>query len=126
MKPKILLAIYLGLVLCNPNQLSSQEVLDFTHLTVENGLSQSGVLSITQDKYGFMWFGTRDGLNKYDGQTFEVFKHAPEDTTSLSSSLEISALFCESKEASVMMLLLQFTRIVRGNFGLVQKMALIA
>jgi ligand-binding sensor domain-containing protein len=36
-----------------------------------------------QDSQGFMWFGTEDGLNKYDGYTFTVYKHDPEDPTSL-------------------------------------------
>lgn len=46
----------------------------FKHLGIEDGLSQSVVKSIVQDKYGFMWFGTNDGLNKYDGYTFKVFR----------------------------------------------------
>lgn len=46
----------------------------FGKLTIEDGLSQSVVQAITQDKYGFMWFGTNDGLNKYDGYGFKVFR----------------------------------------------------
>ncbi len=69
----------------------------FNHHTVENGLSQSSVLSITQDKTGFMWFGTKDGLNKFNTQTFEVFKHKENDSTSLSSSQNINALLTDHK-----------------------------
>jgi ligand-binding sensor domain-containing protein/predicted Ser/Thr protein kinase len=58
----------------------------FEALTVEHGLSQSSVWSIIQDKYGFMWFGTADGLNKYDGYSFQVFRHNPQDSTSLSNN----------------------------------------
>ncbi|KHJ38722.1 sensor histidine kinase TodS [Pedobacter glucosidilyticus] len=71
--------------------------LQFNHITVEKGLSQSGVISIVQDHMGFMWFGTRDGLNKYDTQQIEIFKQKANDTTSLSSSLNIYALLSDSK-----------------------------
>ena len=55
----------------------------FDHLTVEDGLSQSFVAAIEQDKYGFMWFSTKDGLNRYDGYKFTLFRHDPADSTSL-------------------------------------------
>ena len=48
--------------------------LHFKNITVENGLSQSWVKCIFQDSYGFMWFGTQDGLNKYDGYTFTIYQ----------------------------------------------------
>ncbi|MFK7904341.1 MAG: two-component regulator propeller domain-containing protein [Chitinophagales bacterium] len=53
------------------------------HLSLEDGLSQSIVYSITQDHKGFMWFGTQDGLNRYDGYSFKVYKPQPFDSTSL-------------------------------------------
>jgi signal transduction histidine kinase/ligand-binding sensor domain-containing protein/DNA-binding response OmpR family regulator len=56
------------------------------HLTVEDGLSHSFVLNITQDKYGFMWFGTEDGLNMYDGYSFKEFRHNPDNPNSLSAN----------------------------------------
>jgi len=58
--------------------------LKFEHLTVSDGLSQSVVLSILQDSQGFMWFGTEDGLNKYDGYEFTVYKHETDNPNSLS------------------------------------------
>jgi ligand-binding sensor domain-containing protein/AraC-like DNA-binding protein len=58
----------------------------FKHLTLENGLSQSSISCILKDSRGFMWFGTEDGLNKYDGNEFTVYRHLPNDEQSLSSS----------------------------------------
>jgi ligand-binding sensor domain-containing protein len=50
------------------------------------GLSSNRITSIVQDKQGYMWFGTEDGLNRYNGQEIKVFRHVPGDTTSLSSN----------------------------------------
>ncbi|MBK0381011.1 hybrid sensor histidine kinase/response regulator [Mucilaginibacter segetis] len=61
--------------------------LKFEHLGKSQGLSEINVSSILQDKYGYIWVGTRDGLNKYDGYNFTYYKHDIQDTTSLSSSM---------------------------------------
>ncbi len=58
----------------------------FEHLSVEDGLSHSAIMAIAQDRYGFLWIGTRNGLNRYDGYRFRVFQHDPEDPTSLADS----------------------------------------
>ncbi len=63
--------------------LKAQEVT-FRHLTVEDGLSQSTINCIYQDHYGFMWFGTQDGLNCYDGFKFTTYRSVPEDSSTLS------------------------------------------
>ena len=60
--------------------------LKFNHLTTNDGLSQGYVVSILQDRRGFMWFATRDGLNRYDGNSFVIYKNNPNDPESLSSS----------------------------------------
>ncbi|MBV8071342.1 MAG: hypothetical protein JO270_15645 [Acidobacteriaceae bacterium] len=60
--------------------------LRFTHLTTNDGLSQGYVTAILQDRRGFMWFATRDGLNRYDGNTFVVYKNNPNDPDTLSSN----------------------------------------
>jgi ligand-binding sensor domain-containing protein/signal transduction histidine kinase len=60
--------------------------LRFEHFTVEQGLSMGTVNDILQDRNGFIWIATEDGLNKFDGHTFEVFRHEPENPNSLSSS----------------------------------------
>jgi signal transduction histidine kinase/ligand-binding sensor domain-containing protein len=58
----------------------------FKQLTVDQGLSQNSVYTILQDRSGFMWFGTKDGLNRYDGYRFVIFKHNPSDSTSLADN----------------------------------------
>ncbi|MES2734592.1 MAG: two-component regulator propeller domain-containing protein [Bacteroidota bacterium] len=60
--------------------------IKFKHISIEQGLSQSSVLCIFKDRQGYMWFGTRDGLNKYDGYTITVYKHNPERKESLNSN----------------------------------------
>jgi ligand-binding sensor domain-containing protein/signal transduction histidine kinase len=64
------------------SQVSTGE-LKFTHLSVEDGLSQSTVWTILQDSNGFLWFGTADGLDKYDGYSFKAFQHTDGDSTSI-------------------------------------------
>ena len=48
--------------------------LSFRHYTVEDGLSYNAVITIIQDRWGFMWFGTEDGLNRFDGLTFKKYR----------------------------------------------------
>ena len=55
----------------------------FIRLGIELGLSQSNVTAIMQDSKGFIWFGTQEGLNKYDGYQFKIYKSNPSDTQSL-------------------------------------------
>ncbi len=55
--------------------------------SIENGLSQSNVRCILQDKFGFVWLGTQDGLNRFDGYEFVVYKHDPNDSNSISDNL---------------------------------------
>jgi signal transduction histidine kinase/CheY-like chemotaxis protein/ligand-binding sensor domain-containing protein len=60
--------------------------LPFRAITIEDGLSQGMVNSAIQDKYGFMWFATKDGLNRYDGYNFTVFRHDPEVPASINDN----------------------------------------
>src|SRR4051794_7007622 len=75
--------------------LTAQERVAFRHVTIADGLSQNAVSGIMQDHRGFMWFGTKDGLDRYDGYQFVVFRHNPFDSTSISDS-EISIVFEDS------------------------------
>lgn len=58
----------------------------FKHYKSENGLSHNTVLSSLQDKTGFLWFGTKDGLNRFDGYTFKIFRNDPDNIKSLGSN----------------------------------------
>src|ERR1700753_2922617 len=60
--------------------------LSFEHLGTAQGLSQSNVICSLQDSRGFMWFGTREGLNKYNGYSFTVYKNEIGDDRSLSNN----------------------------------------
>ncbi len=62
------------------------EDLSFQHLTINEGLSQNTVLAIAQDSIGYIWFGTRDGLNRYDGYSFKQYYNDIADSNSLTSN----------------------------------------
>ena len=64
----------------------AQQKLQFEHLTEKQGLSQGTVICVFQDRMGFMWIGTQDGLNRYDGYEVKVFKNDPSDSTSLNDN----------------------------------------
>lgn len=68
----------------------------FSHIGVENGLSQNSVLCITRDTRGYMWYGTRNGLNKHDSYRITVYKNSPETPGSLSNNY-IQALLSDRK-----------------------------
>jgi ligand-binding sensor domain-containing protein/signal transduction histidine kinase len=69
------------------------------HLTAYDGLSQTHVYAVIQDKKGFMWFGTQDGLNRYDGNKFTVFRHESHKAKSLASSYHHA--LCEDSEGNI-------------------------
>ena len=83
--------------LSNPLPVWSREILDpnevpashpppnlrFDRITREDGLSSNTVRCILQDSLGFMWIGTQDGLNRYDGNSFTVYRYDPDDPFSL-------------------------------------------
>jgi two-component system sensor histidine kinase ChiS len=57
--------------------------IDFQHISITEGLSQNTVNCILQDKKGYMWFATEDGLNKYDGYNFTIYDSNPDDPAAL-------------------------------------------
>ena len=66
---------------------SQQKADIFKNFTAKDGLSQHDINCIVQDNEGFLWFGTNDGLNKYDGYNFNVFKPINEDDSSISGRI---------------------------------------
>jgi ligand-binding sensor domain-containing protein len=71
--------------------------LKFDNLTKKNGLSSNYILDILQDKYGFMWIATIDGLNRYDGHNIKQYKNSPKDTTTITDDL-VTCLKEDTKE----------------------------
>lgn len=74
------------LILCRIMWLPAQEI-NFEHIGASNGLSQISVMSIYQDELGYMWFGTAEGLNRYDGKDIEVFRALENDELGLTSNV---------------------------------------
>ena len=66
--------------------------VQFERISTSDGLSQNNVFSITQDQKGFIWIGTEDGLNRYDGYNFKIFKKIAGDTLSLSDTYIMTVL----------------------------------
>ncbi|MDB5134534.1 MAG: response regulator, partial [Mucilaginibacter sp.] len=84
---KILLSMILILKLFNADSAAAQTLnLKFKHINIDQGLSNSTIETIYQDSRGFIWFGTRDGLNKYDGYRFKVFKNNTNKSNSISDN----------------------------------------
>lgn len=73
-----------------PQQKQTRDVfsppLRFQHFGADEGLPQNAVVCMVQDRFGYMWFGTQDGLARFDGYGFTVIRHNPLDSTTLSSS----------------------------------------
>lgn len=84
------LIISIALLIYNPLRSSS---IRFDHISQAEGLSQGTVYCIFQDQKGFLWFGTEDGLNKYDGYTFKYYRNDPRNSSSLSNNFVMT--ICE-------------------------------
>lgn len=87
---RILFSLYTIVITCAV----SQQL--FERYTVEHGLSQNLILSMAEDHYGFLWFGTKDGLNRFDGYSFRSYRANLNDSSSLSSNY-ISRLYIDSR-----------------------------
>ncbi len=79
----IIVVIYILLV---NHSISQSNIYKFNYITDIQGLSQNSIMAMHQDRLGQMWIGTRDGLNKYDGEEFTVYKHRKKDSTSISNN----------------------------------------
>lgn len=94
--PKKLISLLLCLFsYSSPCLTQTPEVGEF--ITTQDGHSQGYIYDIIQDKDGFMWFATKDGLNRYDGYNFKIFTNNPVDPNSISAN-KITELFIDSSE----------------------------
>ena len=97
--PRVLypLLILLFLSVSFPTLLRAQSASTYSFERIDSGdgLSHNSVFAILQDRQGFLWLGTQDGLNRYDGYGFRVFRHDPNDSASLSSN----AVFALAEDA---------------------------
>lgn len=66
------------------------EIIRFGKLSIDHGLSQNVILCMVQDSLGFMWFGTQDGLNRYDGRKFSIYKYDRSDLFTISNNMILS------------------------------------
>jgi ligand-binding sensor domain-containing protein/signal transduction histidine kinase len=93
----MLIKMVIGLLVITlfPIRVAAQaQTIRFERMTAEEGLSQNAILSIAQDTQGFLWIGTEDGLNKYDGYQFTVYKHDPDDPNTLRDNF-VSAIYID-------------------------------
>lgn len=97
-KPRIgyIIAICLSTLALNASAIVPDKDFVFSQLSISDGLSQSTVLSSCQDELGHMWFATHNGLNKYDGYDFTVYRHESKDSTSILDNI-IKTLYVDSR-----------------------------
>ncbi len=90
------LKIVLSIIFCAYLSVSAQDNYKFSHLNVRKGLAHNNVYSLFQDKTGFVWVGTQNGLSKFNGYTFQNYSHDAEDSTTLISD-NFGVIFEDSK-----------------------------
>src|SRR5215831_15819439 len=96
---KYLAVILLACSCLISNAWSQNQDIVFRHITSAQGLSQNHVYAILRDHEGFMWFGTQDGLNKYDGYKITIYKNDARDPGSISNDY-INSIF-EDREGNL-------------------------
>jgi len=82
---KYFILIIILILITKVKLLSQNTEFYFSHITAEDGISTNGVTKIFQDSRGFIWFGTYNGLNRYDGYNFKIFLPEQENPTSISN-----------------------------------------
>lgn len=88
--------LFLCLVVLLSGNTYGQSEIRFQRITVDDGLSQSSITSMVQDKFGYLWIGTLDGLNRYDGTTFTIYRNEKKPTSLPTNS--ISELFLDGQD----------------------------
>lgn len=89
---KIIICV-IGLILLYSQ---TSTAIDFERIKAEKGISTDNITSVQQDQKGYLWIGTTNGLNRYDGYSFKVYRHEMSDSNSLSGN-HINTLFVDSK-----------------------------
>lgn len=90
--PKLSTFLTLAFITCSATHLQAQLQDPYTFHHIQNGMSQSSATVLLEDSYGFIWVGTRNGLNKYDGTDFQIFEKSQDGVTGLTDEY-ISALY---------------------------------
>jgi len=78
--------LFISVINFSQSLVTAAKIPEAEHFTIESGMSQTRVNITFTDAFGFLWIGTSDGLNRYDGYKFHVFKHIPYDSSSLSQN----------------------------------------
>ena len=94
MVKRLRINIILVFVLLFPALQGETQPYYFRHYQVEDGLSNNAVVCCLQDNRDFLWFGTKDGLNRFDGYTFKTFRNQPENNKSLGNNF-IHSLYAD-------------------------------
>lgn len=97
LQPK--LTLLLLVTLCGNILTAQKPTLNFTNYSTGQGLSSANVYDIMQDSYGFLWLATEDGLNRFDGTNFKVYRNDPNRANSLANN-QITSLY-ESKDGCI-------------------------
>ena len=84
MRYKVKITMVLFCIVWNANAKINPLIKQFT---IEEGLSHNRINCIYQDSYGYLWIGTNDGLNRYDGYKFEIYRNSNDDNASLSNNM---------------------------------------
>lgn len=80
----LLIILFIGFAF--HDALAEKELFQFSNFSVRDGLSQNSIIRVFQDSKDYMWFCTRDGLNRYDGTSFKVYRFSLTNPNSISSS----------------------------------------
>ena len=87
-----ILNIFLFISMILPNLIYAQKEIAFEHISIPEGLSNPQVFSLLQDRFGYLWVGTQDGLNRFDGYQFTTYRNEPGDTSSIMDNFVFTAL----------------------------------
>ena len=98
--PQMKRIVFLFLLLISQIAFSQKGEVKFSHLSIKDGLSQSAGKCILKDSKGFMWFGTGDGLNRYDGYEFVIYRHDQDDPFSIGGN-DIACIYEDLRDSTL-------------------------